>query len=125
MSRLNPKIRDIPITKVFLVSGGVLTMIWMPDMIMKQATKIRIAPPTAGGITDSTAPSLGDNASVANRTPAATPIQRLVAPVIPLNPTLLAEVSVAMPPSSPDRVTQIPSATSPSPIRRRSGRVQE
>ena len=53
-----------------------------------------------------------------------TPTQRLVAPEARLRATLLAEVSEAMPPRSPDMVTEIESASSPPPMRLMSGSFQ-
>jgi len=77
---------------------------------------------TAGG--GSRVPGLNDALSSRLKVPveAANPIQRLVAPVALLNATLLAEVSDATPPKTPEAVTAIASAIKPSPMRRISGR---
>src|SRR5262245_23193993 len=99
-------------------------MICRPDMIMKLATNTKIAPITGGGMIDSSALSLGEKPSRINSPPATKPITRLVAPEALLNDTLLAEVSEAIPPSNPDRVTHRPSATSPPLTRVMSGRLQ-
>ena len=81
---------------------------------MKQTTKTTIAPATGGGIIDRSALSFGDSPNSMSKPPAAKPMTREVAPDAPLSDTLLDEVSVATPPSSPDAATQIPSAISPS-----------
>src|SRR6266571_9078282 len=89
---------------------------------MKLATNMMIAPITGVGMMESTALNFGENPSRMNNPPAANPIQRLVAPVALLNATLLAEVSDATPPNTPDAVTAMASAIRPSPMRRISGR---
>jgi hypothetical protein len=53
-----------------------------------------------------------------------TPTQRLVAPEALLRATLLAEVSEAMPPRSPDKATQTESASRPPLMRLMSGCFQ-
>src|SRR5207253_817717 len=92
--------------------------------IMKLATNTMIAPITGVGMMESTALSFGEKPSKINKPPAANPMQRLVAPVALLNATLLAEVSDATPPKTPEAVTAIASAIKPSPMRRISGRDQ-
>src|SRR6266581_6638038 len=89
---------------------------------MKLATNMMIAPITGVGMMESTALNFGENPSRMNNPPAANPIQRLVAPVALLNATLLAEVSDATPPNTPDAVTAMASAIKPCPTRRMSGR---
>src|ERR1700746_686975 len=91
-------------------------------MIMKLATNTMIDPITGVGMIERRALSFGENPSRIKRPPAANPIQRLVAPVALLNATLLAEVSDATPPKTPEAVTAIASAIKPSPMRRISGR---
>src|SRR4051794_26727411 len=98
-------------------------MICNPDIIMKQVTNTTMAPTTGAGMIDRNALSFGEKPRTMNKTPAATPIHLLVAPVAPLKDTLLDDVSEATPPSRPDTVTVIPSATRPSPMRLVSGLV--
>src|SRR5262245_22619252 len=98
-------------------------MICNPAIIMKQTTKTTMAPTTGAGMIESSALSFGENPRAMNKAPAATPIHLLVAPVAALKDTLLDEVSEATPPITPETVTAIPSATSPSPMRLVSGLV--
>src|SRR5579871_1754579 len=91
---------------------------------MKQTTKIRIAPATGAGMTDSRALSFGENPSKKNSAPAAIPMRRLVAPEALLSDTLLEDVSEATPPSNPEAATATASAMRPLPTRLMSGSVQ-
>ena len=113
ISTLSPKTSEIPMTKVFLISNVVVRMICIPAITMKIVTKTRIAPITGFGMMEKRAESLGKKARMIKRHPALIPIRRLVAPVATDTPTLLEEVDIPNPPSMPDNMHPIPSASKP------------
>jgi hypothetical protein len=113
ISKLRPKINEMPITNVFFVSMPELRIICIADIIIKHVTKISIAPITGMGITDKRPEIFGKKPSIINNPPAMYPMTRLVAPDALLKATLLADVSEATPPNNPDTVTHIESAVKP------------
>jgi len=113
ISTLRPKMSEIPMTKVFLVSSFVVRIICIPAITMKLVTKTRIAPITGWGMIEKRADSLGRKAKRIKRHPALIAIRRLVAPVAADIPTLLEEVDVPNPPSIPENIHPIPSASKP------------
>ena len=70
MIALNPKTNERPITKVLLESNLQLSMIWIPEMTIKQVTNITIAPIIEAGIIENIAVSFGMNAIPTKRNPA-------------------------------------------------------
>ena len=95
MSTLNPKMNEIPMTKVFLASSFVVRIICIPAITMKLVTNTRIAPITGCGMIEKRAESLGKKAIRIKRDPAPNPIRRLVAPVAADTPTLLEDFRTA------------------------------